>query len=105
MVSIQIQPIYKMKKLLIISFSALITSLGHAGSCGDDGSVKDKKGEKTGLAESSIVIACDKTDSGEGKKKGGKASFSSVPFEVAGSCGDGDKTDKDKKKGKTASFA
>lgn len=94
-----------MKKLLIISSFALITSLAQAGSCGDDGSGKDKKGEKTGLAESSIVIACDKTDAGEGKKKGGQASFSSVSFELAGSCGDGDKTDKDKKNGKAASFA
>ena len=94
-----------MKNLLIISSFALITSLAHAGSCGGDGSDKDKKGEKTGLAESSIVIACDKSDTGEDMEKGGKASFSSVPFEVAGSCGGGDKTDKDKKKGKTASFA
>ena len=104
MASTQIQPIYKMKKLLMISFFALITSLAHAGSCGDE-SGKEKKGEKTGVAGSSVVIACDKTDGGEGKKMEGKASSSSVPFELAGNCGGDDKTDKDKKEGKTTFLA
>lgn len=101
MASTQIQPIYTMKKLLMISSFALITSLAHAGSCGGDGSGKDKKGETTGASESSVVIACGSSDSDKGQDAEGKASFSSAQFEVAGSCGGGDKTDKDEKNAKT----
>lgn len=92
-----------MNKLLTISFFALVASLAHAGSCGDDQG-KDKKGEKASFSEPSVVMACDKAGSGDEKKGADKARLSAASIELAGSCGGDRKTDKDDKPGK-ASFS
>ncbi|MFQ3243121.1 MAG: hypothetical protein ACI9JZ_002831 [Lentimonas sp.] len=82
-----------MKKLLILSMLAVTASLAHAGSCGDKCGT-DKKGEKSGLTQSPMTLACDKTCDGDKKKDMEKPGFNESSMTLA--C---DKTcDGDKKK-------
>ena len=90
-----------MKKLLILSLLALTASFAYAGSCGD-GCGSDKKGEKPGVATTSMTIACDKTCDGEKKEGAGKVGMTDAATTLAcdKTC-DGEKKEKADKAGMT----
>ena len=71
-----------MKKTLILSILALTASLAHAGSCGGDYDT-DKKGDKSGVVEPTMTIACGKSNDGDKKTDPKKTGFTIYVTELA----------------------
>lgn len=78
-----------MKKRLTLSVLAFSASLAYAGSCGG-GYGKDKKGDKSGLTQPAVSIACVKSSGDDTKESPPKTGFTESANALAcGTAGDG----------------